>query len=99
MADRLVARLPGRALVPGRRRRSDRSAGREDLRSDPTAPAPAVIQLRPRPPTAAARRPQDRSAGGGNPATTRGDPMLTPLLTHEVGSLAKPPWRVKAAAG
>jgi len=25
--------------------------------------------------------------------------MLTPLLTHEVGSLAKPAWRVKAAAG
>ena len=25
--------------------------------------------------------------------------MLTPLLTHEVGSLAKPSWRVKAAAG
>src|SRR5215467_8824005 len=25
--------------------------------------------------------------------------MLTPLLTHEVGSLAKPTWRVKAAAG
>jgi 5-methyltetrahydropteroyltriglutamate--homocysteine methyltransferase len=25
--------------------------------------------------------------------------MLTPLLTHEIGSLAKPGWRVKAAAG
>jgi 5-methyltetrahydropteroyltriglutamate--homocysteine methyltransferase len=25
--------------------------------------------------------------------------MLTPLLTHEVGSLAKPAWRVKAVAG
>jgi 5-methyltetrahydropteroyltriglutamate--homocysteine methyltransferase len=25
--------------------------------------------------------------------------MLTPLLTHELGSLAKPAWRVKAAAG
>jgi 5-methyltetrahydropteroyltriglutamate--homocysteine methyltransferase len=25
--------------------------------------------------------------------------MLTPLITHEVGSLAKPAWRVKAAAG
>jgi 5-methyltetrahydropteroyltriglutamate--homocysteine methyltransferase len=30
---------------------------------------------------------------------TASDLLTTPLLTHEVGSLAKPNWRVKAAAG
>jgi 5-methyltetrahydropteroyltriglutamate--homocysteine methyltransferase len=32
-------------------------------------------------------------------AATRQDVVTTPLLTHELGSLAKPNWRVKAIAG
>jgi 5-methyltetrahydropteroyltriglutamate--homocysteine methyltransferase len=31
--------------------------------------------------------------------TTRDDVLTKPLLTHELGSLAKPNWRVRAAAG
>jgi 5-methyltetrahydropteroyltriglutamate--homocysteine methyltransferase len=31
--------------------------------------------------------------------TTRDDVLTRPLLTHELGSLAKPNWRVRAAAG
>src|SRR5439155_5381856 len=81
----------------------DRGVRSPDRRDAEPTRAASLLQLRTGVPPARSGQAEGPAAGRGVRRCEGGAAMTdltsTPLLTHEVGSLDKPGWRVKAYAG